>query len=163
MIRFRSSGTGVVLLTLFVAAIVDVAIWPDALGSFRPQWMVLVTLYWVMMLPHRIGVFWGFWIGIFQDVLLNTPFGEHALALSITCFLVLISHRRLRELMAPLQSLMIFFLVGIYLLVDYSVRDATGQLSQAPYSVLFPAIASAAVWFPLYGVLRYLGFRFLVR
>jgi rod shape-determining protein MreD len=161
--RARASGTGIILLTLLLAAIVDVMPWPDALAWFHPQWLVLVLLYWVLALPERVGVFWGFGVGLFQDVLFNTPFGQHALALTIASYLTLLAYKRLRRLDPGMQSLMIFLLVGTDLWISYIVQDAVGHVWLPPYVMLCLAVASGVVWLPVYSLLRFLRRQFLVR
>ena len=159
----RASGTGIILLTLILAALLDVMPWPDALAWFRPQWLVLVLVYWVLALPERVGVFWGMGVGLFQDVLLNTPLGQHALALALTCYLALLAYKRLRRLNAGLQSLMVFCLVGVDLWVNYIIQDAIGHAWLAPWVVLLLALASALLWLPVYSLLRFVRHQFLVR
>lgn len=161
--RARASGTGIIIVTLLLAALLDVMPWPDTLAWFRPQWLVLVLIYWVLALPERVGVFWGMGVGLFQDVLLNTPFGQHALALTLTCYLTLLAYKRLRRLGVALQSLMVFCLVGVDLWVSYIIQDAIGHVHLAPWVMLLLAFASAVLWLPVHSLLRFLRHQFLVR
>lgn len=161
--QLQASGSGVILLTLLCAAMVDVMPWFHGLEWFRPQWLVLVLIYWVLALPERVGVFWGVAIGLLQDVLLNTPLGQHALALALTCYLTQLAYKRLRHLGLPLQCLMVFFLVGINLWVSYIVQDASGHVWLPPYAMLCLAFASGVAWLLVYTLMRFVNLRFLVR
>lgn len=157
------SGIGIIITTLLVAAVLDVMPWPDVLAWFRPQWLVLTLIFWVLVLPHRIGVFWGLLVGLWQDVLLNSPFGQHALALVVTSYLALLTYKRLERLGALPQSLVIFLLVGVNLWVSYVVQDAVGRVWLPPWVMLLLALASALAWQPWRLLLRWTQQQFLVR
>lgn len=161
--RLPVSGVGVILLTLLLAMLADVMPWPDGLSWLRPQWTLLVLVYWTLALPDKVGVFWGLAVGLFLDVLLNTPFGVHALTLVLCCYLTQLAQKRLERLDALLQSLVVFLLVGVALWVTYILQDAMGEALLPPYVVLCLTFASALVWLPLSGLLRYLRHIFLVR
>jgi rod shape-determining protein MreD len=47
--------------------------WPQWLGWLRPAWVALVIFYWVMELPHRIGLISAWVIGALVDVLQASP------------------------------------------------------------------------------------------
>jgi len=59
MISDRPAGTGVIIVTLLLAALLEVIPLPASIDWVRPEWMLLVLVYWVLSLPHRIGVLWG--------------------------------------------------------------------------------------------------------
>lgn len=157
------SGSGVIVATLLVAATLDVMPWPEALAWFRPQWLVLALIYWTLALPHRVGVFWGLCVGLLQDTLLDSPFGQHALALVLTCYLTLLVCKRLEQLATLPQSLVVFLLVGVNLWVSYVVQDAIGRVWLGPWVMLLLALASALVWLPTRLLLRLVQQQFLVR
>ena len=64
----ESRGTPAVIATIFIAALLTVLPLPEAVSLGRPEWLSLVLIYWVIALPHRVGVLWGFAVGLFQDV-----------------------------------------------------------------------------------------------
>ena len=76
----RPAGTGVILVTFVVAALLEVIPLNQTLDWVRPEWMLLVLLYWVLSLPHRIGVLWGFLVGLYLDVLVGATLGQWALS-----------------------------------------------------------------------------------
>lgn len=161
--RAGSSGFGVVVVSLLLAAVLDMMPWPEWAGWFRPQWMTVVFLYWALALPDRLGVFAAFGVGLFQDALLNTLFGQHALALVVTTHLLLLTHKKISRLDVLLQGVMLFFLVGIYLWVSYLVQRATGHVTLPAYAMLAMALTSAAVWPLVAYAMQMLRRRFLVR
>ena len=76
------------MLTLAGALILTVVhaplAWPDWLGWLRPGWVVLVVFFWVMELPHRIGLVSAWIVGLLVDVLYADPLGLNGLVLAAT-------------------------------------------------------------------------------
>lgn len=159
----RSAGTPVVLFTFVLAAWLEVLPLPEMLDFARPEWMALVLIYWVIALPHRVGVFWGFGVGLFQDVLTGVVLGEHALAYALVAYITLLACKRLRVFSPMQQSGIVFLLTGSALLVAHTVQSTTGAMVQSPFMMLLPAVVSAVLWRAVFVVLRQLRLQFLVR
>ena len=62
------NGGWVILLTLLFALVLSVfrlpENWPDWLAWFRPSWVLIVLFFWVMELPHRLGLISAWLIGL---------------------------------------------------------------------------------------------------
>jgi rod shape-determining protein MreD len=159
----KPAGSGIIVLTMLVAAWVSLLPWPDRLSLFRPEWLTLVLIYWVIALPYRIGVFWGFFTGLFQDVLFGAVLGQHALAFAVVAWLAQASYKRLRVFPPLQQNLVVFLLVGVSIMVSYLVQDAAGRAQYSPLLMQLGAVASALLWRPVYALLRGIRQRFLVR
>lgn len=159
----RASGSGVIIVTLLLAGWLTLLPWPERLGLFHPQWLLLVLLYWVLALPHRIGVLSGFLVGLFADVLSGSVLGQQALAYAVAAWLAQASHKRVRVFPALQQSLVLFLLVGVAVMISYLVQDAIGRAHYSPLLMQLGALASALLWRPVYAVLRTVRQRFLVR
>lgn len=159
----KSSGTGVILVTMLVAGWLEVLPLPDMLELLRPEWLALTLVYWVIALPHRIGVFWGFGTGLFMDVLSGSLLGQHALAFSVIAWISDLVHKRMRVFPPVQQSAVMFMLVGAGVLLGYLLQDAIGRAHLAPWLMLLSALSSALLWRPVYGTLRWVRQRFLVR
>lgn len=159
----RASGTPVIVITFLVAAWLEVLPLPDMLNQVRPEWICLVLIYWVIALPHRVGVFWGFAAGLFQDALTGVVLGQHALAYALVAYITLLVYKRLRVFPAPQQSGVVFMLVGTAAVIAFTVQDLTGRGVQSPLMVLLPALVSALLWRAVFLVLRQVRRQFWVR
>ncbi|MBZ0091434.1 MAG: rod shape-determining protein MreD [Burkholderiales bacterium] len=97
-----------IVLTLLAALILNLLPGEGFLLWLRPDFVLLVSLYWVVNLPRRVGIGIVWILGLCMDVANGTLFGQHALAYALAAFLVLALRRRI--LMFPLwhQSLHIF-------------------------------------------------------
>lgn len=159
----RPAGTGVILVSFLVAALLTVVPLNAALDRIRPDWMLLVLLYWVLVLPHRIGVMWGFFLGLYHDVLTGTTLGQWALAYSVGAYFMLAAYKRMRVFPGLQQSAVVFLLVGSANLLAFLVQQSVGHTLYPPYTILYPAAISALIWRPVCAVLRWSQHRFLVR
>lgn len=164
MNRTRSAaGTPVILITLLIAGWFEVLPLPEGMEYLRPEWVTLVMIYWAIALPHRIGVIWGAGAGLYQDVLLGTPLGQHALALTVVVYICQSSYKRLRVFPPPQQSAVVFMLVGVAILSSYVIQDISGRAHMSPLTMLVAALSSAVLWRVVFLVLRWTRRRFLVR
>ena len=156
-------GTPVILFTFLLAALLQVIPLPEILDPGRPMWITMVLVYWVIALPHRVGVFWAFGVGLFQDVLTGTVLGQHALSLAVVAWLSLAAHKRLRVFPPLQQSVVMFMMFGTGAVLSYLVQDTVGRAPVAPLWALLPALVSAVIWRPVFGFLRVIRQRFGVR
>jgi len=163
MNRNQSAGTPIILVTLLVAAWLELLPLTDALDYLRPQWLVLAMIYWAIALPHRIGVVWGGLIGLVQDVLLGSVLGQHALAMTLAVYIAQSTYKRLRVFPPLQQSAVVFLLVGVAVISSYLVQDFAGRALLSPMTMLISAVVSAVFWRPGFLSLRWTRRRFLVR
>ena len=87
MTQSRVSGVAV-FLSFAMAAVLELLVMPQVLLAYRPEWMVLTLIYWLLRHPERIGLLSAFLIGMLMDVLSSTYLGVHIIACCshISCF-----------------------------------------------------------------------------
>ena len=59
MNQSTSDSTATVIFTFILAAILAAVPLPDWGDAARPAWVPLVLIYWVIAMPHRVGVITG--------------------------------------------------------------------------------------------------------
>lgn len=125
----------------------------------RPLWLALFLSYWVLVLPHRVGMLTAWCLGLVVDVLNGTLLGQNALILTLIVFLVLSLQRRLQMFPTWQQSLVLLVVFGIAQLVQLWLNALTGNRPPTLAFVL-PALISALLWPWVFAILRGLQRRF---
>lgn len=102
----------VIYATFFIGLVGAIYPLPSILNACRPDWMVLIIFYWVLALPHRVGIVHAFILGLILDLLLGSTLGMHALVLSVLAYIVTINYQRFRYFTLVQTTL----LVGLFIL-----------------------------------------------
>lgn len=116
-------GKWVVWLTFLVALILQTIPWPGEMEFFRPSWLILVTCYWVLALPHRVNVGTALILGLIWDLLLGSTLGIRGMVLPIIVYLVAVNFLVIRNMALWQQSVVI---AGITILAK--VLEFCGEL-----------------------------------
>src|SRR5690606_27810511 len=109
-------------------------------------------VYWVIALPHRVGLFTAWFVGLFIDVLEGSLLGLNAVVMTLIAYVALSLYQRLRMFTPLQQSTTILMLIGVTQLLIFWVLTATGQNTPQTLIFVVSAISSALVW-PLIFVL----------
>lgn len=114
MSAVRHRAGWVILASFLIALMLDFIPLPADVARVRPQITALVLIYWVMALPRRVGVGFGWMAGLMLDVGRATLLGQHALAFALMAFLTMQTHQRLRvfPLWQQSVSVLVILLVG---------------------------------------------------
>lgn len=146
-------GVLIVVGTLIVGFVLSQMPLPDMLVWWRPEWVAMIVIYWVMALPHRFGIGSAWVSGLALDVIKGSLLGMNALSLTIVAFITLLLHKRLR--MYPLwqQAMMVFVLVGINQLIFHWIQSFVGTTGDT-LVFLLPALVSALLWPWVFVLLR---------
>ncbi|GAA6132861.1 rod shape-determining protein MreD [Halopseudomonas sabulinigri] len=135
----------VIIFTLLVALLLSVMPMPEPFNLGRPMWLALVLAYWVMALPHRVGLLTAWLAGLVSDVLFGQLFGQHALVMTLIVWQLLLLHQRIRRFPLWQQSLVMLPVFGIAQMVLLWLNSLSGN---RPPTLLFllPALVSAILW-----------------
>lgn len=153
MERDGPAGYWVILCSFFAAYVLAVLPLAPAFAWLRPEWVLLTLTYWVIALPHRVGVFTGAVAGLALDVLEGAALGQNVLALSLVALLARLLYERLRVYSPAQQALTVFLLAGIHQLICQWVQAIEGVGAQS-FAFLLPAVSSALLWPPVLVLLR---------
>jgi len=147
------------LLTLLLGLLLNIAPLPAFIEPGRPLFLALILCFWALYLPGCVGFTCAFVLGLSQDVLLGTLFGQHALVLLWLVFCLNLSRRRLQRstLWWQSQSLLLM-LAGSQLINLWLGVLAGSRPNLLPF--LLPAFTSAVLWPWVFLLLRSLQRRF---
>lgn len=151
--RQEQQGYWVILATFVLAYIFAVTPLPGWLAGARPEWLALTLVYWVIAVPHRVGVLTGLILGVLLDILEGAVLGQNALSLAVLAFLSATLYQRMRVYNLWQQAAMVFLLIGINQLICQWIQNLQGVTVQS-LLFLLPAFTSALVWPVILHVLR---------
>lgn len=133
---------------------------PDPVTMFRPDWVTLVMIYWVMAIPEKLGIVFAWIFGLLLDVSLGSILGQHAIGLVLVAFFVQLQYQRLRVFSLLQQALVIFVLLMLKQLLVLWVNGLVGQAPDNIVQYFFPSLVGAILWPWLFVLLRDLRRRF---
>lgn len=151
----------VIIFTIVVALLLSVMPMPEPLNLGRPMWLALVLAFWVMTLPHRVGLLTAWLAGLVTDVLFGQLFGQHALVMTLVVWQLLVLHQRIRRFPLWQQSLVMLPVFGIAQMLLLWLNSLSGN---RPPTLLFllPALVSAVLWPWVFTLLQGIKRRFRV-
>lgn len=91
----RHTSLVTVYFTLLVALLCQLFPWVGQGIIFRPDFMLVVLLYWLLRAPNLCNVGTAWLAGMLVDLATGSLLGQHALGFTITAFVALSYQRRL--------------------------------------------------------------------
>lgn len=142
-----------IALTFLAAMVLAILPLPDWAVYARPQWVFLVLLFWVAVVPMRVGIGIAWIVGLLMDLLTGSLLGQHAFIYSLTAYLVIKFHPQLRNFPIWQQTGMVFLLAMLNLAIQYGVVMAIGS-APVEWSFWLSAMTSCIIWPWLYWLLQ---------
>jgi len=150
----NTDSRGRLLLSALVALILTVLPLPAWADPVRPQFLVLMVLFWSVNAPRTGGVALGFFCGLMLDVFQGPVLGEHALALSLAAYIFVREHQRIRSKPAFQQALIVFAALVVYEIVLFAIDGWTGHPITSPLRWIH-TVTGALIWPPAAAMLAY--------
>ncbi len=142
-----SALLNILIATSFMAAaLLAIVPMPEWATYFRPEWIALAVVYWVIRNPERVGIGVAWIVGIMADALTGSLFGLHALGLALVAWLALRLRLRLRLFGVFRQASVVLVIVGLQLLLSQWLRILFDLPRGTEMTFLAPALTSALFW-----------------
>lgn len=145
MVEHGAHGYWAIVVSFFIAMVLAVMPLPLWLMWGRPEWAAVVLIYWVIALPHRVGLVTGLVLGVMLDILEGAVLGQNAFALGVVAALAMTLYQRLRVFSIGQQAGVVFVLVGINQMICQWVQNLQGA-GATTVLFLLPAFSSALLW-----------------
>ncbi|WP_085298408.1 rod shape-determining protein MreD [Cognaticolwellia mytili] len=135
----------IILLTFLVALMASIMPLPLSVDAFRPDWVLVVLLYWCLALPARVNVISAGVMGFILDVLLGSTLGVHAGAMAIAIYIVAGNFQKIRNFSLWQQSMIVGVLSALYHLIVFWLQRFLTDAVFLP-SYLYPVITTIILW-----------------
>ena len=135
----------VIACSLLTALILQTIPWPGSLDLFRPSWLLLVTCYWVLALPHRVNVGSALILGLLWDLLIGSTLGIRGMMLSIVMYIIAMNFLVIRNMALWQQAMIMAALTVLFEVLiffgEYLIQDVVFN----PLS-LWSALINCILW-----------------
>jgi rod shape-determining protein MreD len=139
------NGYLLIIGSFLVALLLAVYPLPMSWRWWRPELVLMVSIYWISVFPLTISLFFLCFLGLYQDLLEGVPLGQHGLSLVIVSYICILSYQRVRNFAVWKEAGWIFVLVGLAQLPGNWVQSMAGRPLTGLY-FLAPALTSALIW-----------------
>lgn len=144
-----SKMTLTIWLSLVFALLLSVMPMPEQVEMARPLWLALVLTFWAIYYPQNIGLLTAWCVGIAQDVLYGSVFGQNAFVLALIMYLLLTLQQRLRVFPLWQQSCVLVVIYGLAQLLSLWLSTLSGMRPELQYYA-WPVLVSCLLWPWLY-------------
>ncbi|MCV6591057.1 MAG: rod shape-determining protein MreD [Marinobacterium sp.] len=138
-------GRLVILASFLCSFILTQLPLPRVMDWARPEWVAMTLIFWILVLPHRVGMGTAFVVGLVLDLVRGSVLGLSALSLVTIAYATHLSYRRI--MMYPLwqQGVLVLVLIGINQLLFHWMQMAVGMTGNN-LLFLLPSLVSAILW-----------------
>ena len=149
-------------ITAFFAGVLSLVDLPDWLFYFRPDWLALVVIFWVLIFPERLSIGYGLINGLFLDLILVKPLGLNAVGFILLAYLVNYWSSQIRALTLWQQCLFLVVLIAVCkLLIGLAAIVTTDFVFTRFY--WYSALGNLVFWPLMFMILHELKQVFLLR
>jgi rod shape-determining protein MreD len=132
-------------VSALVALLLSAVSLPRMVELLRPDFLLLVVIWFALMSPRSTGLLYAFCWGLLLDAFSGVLLGEHALAFVAVAFFVHHFHLRMRMFPWLHQSLVVLLLLWIYQFLVFWIDGVSGHPVNS-WLRLLPGIGGALSW-----------------
>lgn len=159
---YRRHGIIIIAFSFLMALLLSIIPWPTGFSMLRPSWVMLILIYWIAALPHRVNIGYGFIVGLLLDLLLGAPLGLHALTMSVIAYIIALQAQFFRNLFLWQQALLIVVLSLFSEVLDYWLAVMFEKGSFHP-QIFWASVVNGLLWPWLFLFMRKIRRYFLVQ
>ncbi|MCX8574129.1 MULTISPECIES: rod shape-determining protein MreD [unclassified Gilliamella] len=147
-------GILVIWITLFLGLCLQIIPWTPSYNIYKPHVLMLFLAYWLIALPHRVGIGTAFILGIIMDLFSGTIIGIHAFIFSIIAYLLIFKYQLIRNLALWQQCFIIFGISICYNLLMFLFQVSIYHtITMSPLNLL-SSFVDGVLWIVIYLFLR---------
>lgn len=141
-----------ILISLMLGMVLALIPMPEWAVWLRPNWVLAILVFWLIVAPHRVGIGFCWIVGLFMDLLTGTVLGQQALIYCLTAYFVLKFQYWLAHMPILQQTAMILLLMLFDITIERCLLIVF-QHSIVNWLFWLPAITTAVIWPWLSGLL----------
>ena len=107
----RINSHRMLYISLLAAIMLQLLPWSGVWVQIKPDFVLLVLLYWMLRAPHLCNIGTAWFAGLMIDLVNGDLFGQNALAYALTAFIAVVYQKRLILFTVSQQSGYVFLLL----------------------------------------------------
>ena len=133
------------MVTVLVGIILNLSPAPGFIGSFRPDVLAMMVVFWCMKPPGFLTIGPSFLLGIFMAIMLGSVLGCRALEYSAVAYIMVRYSKSLNDSSVFFQSLAVFSVVLLSQAASlWSLHIFGGRVTD--YHILLGSVSCAVLW-----------------
>ena len=131
--------------SLFLGLIIQILPVNYSLALWRPQFMLMIPIYWLFRSPSQYGQGFALFAGIMLDIFSGEMYGRYALGFSFCIYILIVLSKRLQNFRLAHQIPLLFVVIFLNQLLTVSI-SLLYRPSWELMALIAPAISSAMIW-----------------
>ena len=134
-----------IYLSLFLAFICLLLPWSGFMLTIRPDFLLLVIIFWLIRAPSVCNVGTAWFAGLLMDLATGGIFGQYALAYTVTAFFAVMYQRRL-VLFSGTQQLAYLTLLLLTSQISLLILKIFAGMQFVGWAYFLPTISGVLLW-----------------
>ncbi|MCO6544332.1 MAG: rod shape-determining protein MreD [Gilliamella sp.] len=144
----------IIWMTLLIGLCLQIIPWSESYNIFKPHILILIFAYWLIALPHRVGIGTAFVFGAIMDLCTGSILGTHALIYSFIAYLLVFKFQLILNLALWQQSFIIFGVSVCYNLLVFLLQVSIYHTITISPLILISSCIDGLLWIVIYPFLR---------
>lgn len=141
----HSSNLKYIYLSLLLAFICLLLPWSGLALTIRPDFLLLVTIFWLIRAPNMCNVGTAWFAGLLMDLATGGIFGQFALAYTVTAFFAVMYQRRL-VLYSGTQQLVYVIILLLISQITLLILKTFAGAHFIGWAYFSPSITGVLLW-----------------
>jgi rod shape-determining protein MreD len=151
-----------IAISIFFALVMALMPLPISFEPYRPDWVLMVLMYWSLAVPHRLNIGTAWVVGLLMDLASGSPLGVNSLTYSVCIFITASNFQKIRNFSLWQQSILVALFLTLYHLMQFWLNHfLMGIYFSAHY--LWPVLTGMLCWWWIFLILRKYRRHFRIR
>ena len=151
-----------IAISIFFALVMALMPLPISFEPYRPDWVLMVLMYWSLAVPHRLNIGTSWVVGLLIDLASGSPLGVNSLTYSVCIFITASNFQKIRNFSLWQQSILIALFLTLYHLMQFWLNHFLMGVYFSPH-YMWPVLTGMLCWWWIFLILRKYRRHFRIR
>ncbi len=151
-----------IAISIFFALVMALMPLPISFEPYRPDWVLMVLMYWSLAVPHRLNIGTAWVVGLLMDLASGSSLGVNSLTYSVCIFITASNFQKIRNFSLWQQSILIALFLTLYHLMQFWLNHFLMGVYFSPH-YMWPVFTGMLCWWWIFLILRKYRRHFRIR